>query len=136
MRAFVYAALCSCAFVFCLSTGPAQAGGYGYGVYGGYGGYRGSDVWYSSSCCYQKLVRHRRDVFYVRAGAYVPGYYLYPRRYGYGYGHFVVPYRRVRLSEFDYYSRYGGYGRVGCYWREAPIPVWLGWVWGVSTTCY
>ena len=132
MRAFVYAAFCAGAFALSLSAGPAQAGGYGY--YGGYGGYGGSDVWYSSSCCYQKLVRHRRDVFYVRAGAYIPGYYAYPRRYGYG--HFVAPYRRVRLSEFDYYSRYGNYGRAGCFWSEMPIQVWPGWIWGRRTTCY
>ena len=126
MRAFVYAVLCSCAFAFGMAAGPAQAGGYG--------GYGEGQVWYSGSCCYQKLVRHRRDVFYVRAGAYIPGYYVYPRRYGYG--QFIAPYRRVRLSEFDYYSRYGDYGRAGCFWREAPLRDWIGWVWGRRTTCY
>jgi hypothetical protein len=124
MRAFVYAALCWCALAFGLSAGPAQAGGYG--------GYREGQVWYSSSCCYRKLVRHQRDVFYVRAGAYIPGY-AYPYRRAYAY---AAPYRRVRLSEFDYYSRYGGYGRAGCFWQEVPVQVWPGWVWGVRTTCY
>jgi hypothetical protein len=94
------------------------------------GDYAGSSVWYSSSCCYQKVVRHRRDVFYVRAGAYG---YVDPYRRAYAY---EAPYRRVRFSEFDYYSRYGNFGRAGCFWQEEPVRVWPGWVWGVTTTCY
>lgn len=121
MRAIATAALCLCSLSLGLAGGPAQAGGYGEG-----------QVWYSSSCCYQKLVRHQRDVFYVRAGAYMPDY-VYPYRRAYGY---AAPYRRVRLSEFDYYSRSGDYGRAGCFWQEEPIRVWPGWVWGVRTTCY
>ena len=119
MRAIVYAVLCSCSLSPGLAGGPAQAGSYG-----------GSSVWYSSSCCYQKVVRHRRDVFYVRAGAYG---YDNPYRRAYAY---AAPSRRVRFSEFDYYSRYGDYGRAGCFWQEVPVRVWPGWVWGVRTTCY
>jgi len=117
MRAI--AVLCLCLSSLGLAGGPARAGGYG-----------GSSVWYSSSCCYRKIVRHQRDVFYLPAGAY--GYDdAYRRAYAY-----AAPYRRVRFTEFDYYSRYGNYGRAGCFWQEEPMRVWPGWVWGVSTTCY
>ena len=120
-------ALCSFAFALALPAASAQAGGYGYG------GYVGSHVRYSSSCCYQRVGRHRRDVFYLRAGAPLPGYVVaYPAPY------VVVPrYRRVRLSEFDYYSRYGYYGHIGCYWNGQPLPEWGGgWLWGRKITCY
>lgn len=140
MRAIACAALCSCLFALGLPATPVQAGGYGYGYgshgwHGGYGGYRARHVWYSSSCCYRKVVRHQRDVVYFRAGTNIPDYVVvYPRPPVYA--QYVAPYRRVRLSEFDYYSRYGDYGRAGCFWNEAPIRIWPGWVWGVRTTCY
>jgi len=121
MRAIAFAAFCLCSLS--LGLGPAQAGGYGGGA-----------VWYSSSCCYQKIVRHRRDVFYARAGSYIPDHAAYRYRRPYGY---AEPYRRVRFSEFDYYSRYGDYGRAGCFWQEEPLQDWRGgWVWGYRTTCY
>jgi hypothetical protein len=122
MRSIVVAALCSCALVFSLSAAPAWAGDYG-----------ATSVWYSSSCCYQKLVRHQRDVIYYRAGALQPYYAAYP----YPYVGYVEPHRVVRFSEFDYYSRFGDYGHAGCYWKKVPIRDWRGgWVWGVKTTCY
>jgi hypothetical protein len=134
MRGIALAALCSCLFALGMSAGPAQAGDYGYGA-SGYGAYGPGQVWYSSSCCYRRVVRHQRDVFYQRAGTYIPDAVLvYPRPRVYAY---MVPHRRVRFSEFDYYSRYGDYGRVGCYWKEVPVPdLRGGWVWGRKTTCY
>ena len=131
MRSALFAALCSCLSAFGLSAAPAQAGSYG-----GHGGYGANYVWYSASCCYQKVVRHQRDVFYVRAGQYIPDYVIeYPRPPVYA--QFVEPHRRVRFTEFDYYSRYGDYGRVGCYWHETPLRDWRGgWVWGRRTICY
>lgn len=138
MRAIACAALCSCLFTLALPAAPAQAGGYGYGVHGwhgGYGGYGARHVWYSSSCCYRKVVRHQRDVVYFRAGTDIPDYVVvYPQPPVYA--QYAAPYRRVRSSEFDYYSRWGDYGRVGCYWNETPIHDWVGWVWGVRTRCY
>ena len=129
MRA-IFAALCFCAFALALSAASAQAGGYGIGVRGP------SDVWYSSSCCYRRVVRHQRDVFYVRAGAFVPrAAVVYPRRPVYV--RVVEPHRRVRLTEFDIYWNDGEFGLTGCYWHEAPIHVAPGaWFWGRKTTCY
>jgi hypothetical protein len=93
MRTIAFAGFCACLFAFALPAAPAQAGGYGIGVHGpGY-------VWYSSSCCYRRVVRHRRDVFYVRAGAYLP------RTAGYsGYGEC----RRIPLAD----------GRGGWVWSR------------------
>jgi len=127
MRA-IFAALCLCALTLALPAAPAQAGGYGIGVHGpGY-------VWYSSSCCYRRVVRHQRDVFYVRAGAFAPdAVVVYPRRRVYA----EVPHRRVRFSKFDTFWNDGEFGLTGCYWREAPIHVAPGaWFWGRKTTCY
>ncbi len=127
MRA-IFAALCLCAFALTLPAAPAQAGGYGIGVHGpGY-------VWYSSSCCYRRVVRHQRDVFYVRAGAFAPdAVVVYPRARV----RTVVPHRRVRFSEFDTFWNDDEFGLTGCYWREAPIHVAPGaWFWGRKTTCY
>jgi hypothetical protein len=127
----ILAALCSCAFVVALSAAPAQAGGYGYGGYGP------SHVWYSSSCCYRRVVRHRRDVFYVRAGGPVAGgaVVVYPRPPRYAL--FAEPHQRVHFSAYDYYPSDGNYGLAGCYWREAPVQTVPGvWVWGRKVCCY
>ncbi len=129
MRAVAFTAFCAFLFALVMPAAPARAGGYGIGVHGpGY-------VWYSSSCCYRRVVRHQREVFYVRAGSYLPDnviVYARPRVHTY-----VEPHLRVRSSEFDIYLNDGGFGVAGCYWHEAPVPVRRGgWVWGRKTTCY
>jgi hypothetical protein len=117
-----FAVLCSCVLLaFGASLNPAAAGGYysnggyngGYNgrYYGGYnGGYNGryygggASVWYSSDCCYRKLVRHVRVVHYVPVEPYRRyGYYDRPYRYGYYGG----PYRN------GYYGRPYRYGYNG-----------------------
>ncbi len=124
VRAFVFALVSSGALALGLWAVPAHAGDYGIGAYGpGY-------VWTGDGCCRAAVVQPPPVVYY-RAGALQPGYC--PRVFG----QVVPPHRRVRLSEFDYYTRYPGYGHVGCYWRETPIHVWRGgWAWGRATTCY
>jgi hypothetical protein len=116
VRAFVFAILSSCALVLGLWVIPAHAGGYGYGI----GAYGPDYVWAGDGCCCRGYTGccHRRllqapAVVYYRAGALFPG--DCPRVIVR-----VVPrHGRVRFSEFDYHSRYGRYGHVGCYWKEA-----------------
>jgi len=69
MHRVAYLVLGACLFT-ALSTyvSPVNAGEYG-----------GRYVWYSSDCCYQKVVRHERDVRYVPAGRHVR-----PRVYDHG----------------------------------------------------
>jgi hypothetical protein len=64
----------------------AQAGDY----YGGssYAPRHYGQVWYSSSCCYRRVVRHERSVYYVPA--YGGGYYS-DRHYGYRGGYYGPP---------------------------------------------
>jgi hypothetical protein len=143
---------------------PAQAGDYyGDGYYrSGYhgGGYYGpryrSNVWYSSSCCYKKVVRHVRQVHYHRI--YREGYYDRPYRYGYydppyryRYGTYDRPYRHgyyerpYRPAYYDgprYYDNgYDAYNSASytdsCYRKRVPLGDGRGgWVWGLKTTCY
>ena len=131
MRAVAFAGSCACLLAFGLPAAPAQAGGYGVDVQGpGY-------VWYRSSCCYRRVVRHERRVFYVRPGAFPSDeVVVYPRRPRI-YREVVVPHRTVRFSEFDTYWNDGEFGVTGCYWNEAPVPIAPGaWAWGRRTTCY
>jgi hypothetical protein len=101
---------------------PAKAGDYYYGegyyphsYYGDY--YRphrhsNARVWYSSSCCYRKVVRHVRTVHYERVDdgyGWRGGYYEHPYRYGY-YEH---PYHHVYYGHPYYRYRYYGYHRYG-----------------------
>lgn len=109
---FALAVLCTCVLVALGAfVVPAQAGGYRYydnGYYPRYGG----NVWYSSSCCYEKIVRH--EVRYVRIDPYGGyGYYDPYRRYGY-YG----PYGRE-----GYYGPYrdDGYGLPVSYYTDAYV---------------
>src|SRR5262245_17081400 len=77
-----------------LTSGTVAAGEYFYGNgggYGGYGSYGGGNVWYSSSCCYRKVVKHVRRVAYVRS--FGDGYYA----------------PRYRSSYYDGGGYYGGY---------------------------
>ena len=116
MRRITWVVLCSCMLAaIALASSPARAGDYYYGdgYYGG--GYRSSgyyndgysyrprwhhrSVWYSSNCCYRKVVRHERSVRYVpegygyRSGYYDGGYY----RRSYRSGYYERPYRVQRL---------------------------------------
>lgn len=96
------AVLCTCVlFALGAFVGPAQAGG-GYRSYddGYYPRGHHGDVWYSSKCCYKKIVRHVRQVRYVRVDPY--------RRHGY-YG----PYRPWREGYYGQPSSY--YGRPASY---------------------
>jgi hypothetical protein len=133
-----FAVLYSCVLLALgLSMNPAAAGGYysngyygngyyrnGYNGNGYYGnGYYGghSSVWYSSKCCYRKIVRHVRVVNYVptepyrRYGyygnGYGNGYYDRPYRYGYN-GYYSRPYINGyygRPYRGGYYGRPYGY---------------------------
>jgi len=103
---------------------PAKAGEYG-----------GRHVWYSSSCCYQKVVRRQRDVRYLPAGADRPYgvYYARPRVHAYR----PERYRVVRFSEFDFYTTVADYAEARCHWQEVPLRAGRSfWVWGVKTDCY
>jgi hypothetical protein len=131
MRRTAFAALCLSLFALGTPAVPAHAGGYRIGGYGA------DHVWYSTSCCYRRVVWQERGVFYARAGSPLvgrvivvyPGPPLYVR--------FAEPHQRVHFSEFDAYWNDSDYGVAGCYWREAPIHAARGfWVWGRRTTCY
>jgi hypothetical protein len=120
MRRVAFVMLCSCVLAFGLLGGPAKAGGY-----------ETNYVWYSSSCCYQKVVRHQRSVRYVPTGGYAPNYvrYVRPRFYGLPTGR----YRHVQFSEFNY-SGVIAYAGHDCYWRK--VPLGDGWAWGLTKICY
>jgi hypothetical protein len=136
MRCVAFASFCFCVVApFAVSTMPAQAGGAYYGArhYAGgvYGSPNGDYVWYSSSCCYRKIVRHERSVRYERvyggggyygAGYYGGGYYDEPyyapsRYYGraYGYGYDRGPRRYVDYGRGYYSGSRGVCYRAGAY---------------------
>jgi hypothetical protein len=118
MRRVVFALFCFCVLAaFAIPSIPAQAGGYysGGGYYGsGYYGQPsyGDQVWYSSSCCYRKIVRHERSVRYEPVfggnGYYGSGYYGRPYPYYAPRHYYGRPYR------YGYYDlgprRYVNYG--------------------------
>lgn len=146
MRRIAFAVLCSCVLLSLgILSSPAKAGDY-YG--GGHYGHRHyGNVWYSSSCCYKKIVRHERSVRYVRIdeeGSYHRhGYYDQPYRSSY-YG------EPRRYEDYSYAPRrhyYGGYHSgyssgyasyaESCYRRKVRVADDRGgWVWGVKTNCY
>lgn len=134
------AVLCTCVLlIFGAYVESAHAGGYrdygdGYapryrgGGEGYYPRYNRGNVWYSSKCCYKKIVRHVREVRYVRTepyrrygyeGSYRPwregysgGYDRRPWRRGY-YGR-PVSYTDVYVGPARRYEGYPpGYGNVG-----------------------
>ena len=143
MPRIAYVILCSCLLVFTvLLAGPARAGDYRDGYYrDGYnsGRYyrsryhraRHPRVWYSSNCCYRKIVRHVRSVRYVRVRPrhrYYGRYYNRPR---YRVSYYDVPPRR--------YDGYDGYADRGyrCHRRRVrAIDAYGEQVWTVSTRCY
>lgn len=156
---FAFAVLCSCVLV-ALSV-PATAGDY-YG--NGYRHRHGGSVWYSSSCCYKKIVRHERSVRYVRVDEgrpyYRNGYHDRPYRNGYYHDrpyrssyYYGSPRRYVSDGYYDngnggYYNGNGRYYSSGydagydsyaqsCTWRKARIADGRGgWVWGGKRVCY
>jgi hypothetical protein len=169
MRRTVFAYLCSCVLVslalLAIPATQAKAGDYYYGGSGYYGDgyYRGSSyddgyyrrrhyddgyyrprhrsVWYSSNCCYRKVVRHERSVRYVptdygyRSSDYNDGYY----RRSYRSGYYERPYYRHRYYS-DYYERpyrsyryyNAGYSSYdSCYGGRVRVADGRGgWVWG------
>lgn len=165
MRRIAFAILCSCVLAALgFPTSAARAGGYyddGYYRHRYYDDgyyrhrYRGH-VWYSSKCCYKKIIRHERSVRYVRIDRWRHhGYYGRPWRYGYyerpyRYGYYDRPYRPAyyydapRYYNDSYWSPgYDAYNAVSaaytdsCYRRRVPIGDGRGgWVWGLKTNCY
>lgn len=180
-----FAAFCSCVLLSLAAVfAPAQAGDYydngyyrdGYqrhhdGYYRhrhhrygyrrsyeryGYDRPRARSVWYTSSCCYRRVVKH--TAYYERK--YRPhhaGYYGRPNRYGY----YDRPYYRDRYyggtyrygayrpAYYDSGRYYSGYRENGydayntvsygdtCASRRVPLADGRGgWVWGLKTNCY
>lgn len=137
---------------------PAKAGDYydnGYRT----SGYR--NVYYSSSCCYKKVVRHETTSRYVRVdedrsyyrGGYYDrpyrssSYYDRPRRYvddNYYAPRRYVGYDNGGYSGYSDYSNYSGYsGNPGysaygqsCYRQRVRVEDGRGgWVWSSTRVC-
>lgn len=148
------AILCLSVLVVLGVAAPANAGDYyDYGYRNsGYG-----NVYYSSSCCYKKVVRHatttryvrvdddrsyyrgsgyydrsyRSSSYYDRPRHYVDDSYYAPRRYvGYDNGGYSSGY-----SGYSSYTGYSAYGQ-SCYDRRVRVNDWRGgWVWGTKRVC-
>jgi hypothetical protein len=127
--AFLYACLLLCLAVL---ARPASAQDYYYGdgythhYYHPYydGGYyhphRHSQVWYSSSCCYRKVVRHVRTVHYERVDEGYPYYRDDEYRYGgyerpYHHYYYEHPYRYGTYEHPYHHAYYGHPYRYGYY---------------------
>jgi hypothetical protein len=138
MRRLASAFLSACLLLgLAVFARPAQAGDYYYGdgyshhYYHPYydGGYyhprRHARVWYTSSCCYRKVVRHVRTVHYERVDEGYPYYRHDDYRYGY-YGHpyhhayYEHPYRHVYYGHPYYRHRYYDYRRYDNDYRYRP----------------
>lgn len=153
MRRFVLAFVFACVLASLgFLAAPAKAGEY-YG--NGYYGHR-SNVHYTSSCCYRKVVRHVTTTRYVRVDpGYRTGYYDRPYRDGsyydrpYRSGYYDRPYRPAYVDAVQYDDGYGyglgvrrNYGGAyahaeDCTRRRVRIPDGRGgWVWGVKRVCY
>jgi hypothetical protein len=151
MRRIAFAFLCSCLLIpLGLVATPARAGDYysGGGYYGdGYYRTRHYDdyyrprrhyggTWYTSKCCYRRVVRH--SAYYertYRSSYYDDGYY----RRSYRSGYYERPYYRHRYYS-DYYERpYRSYRYYdtgystydNCYGGRVRVADGRGgWVWG------
>ncbi len=143
MRRIVFAVLSACVLVSLgLLTSPAKAGDYNED---GYYRHRHSDnVWYSSNCCYRKVVRHERSVRYERVDeerSYERhGYYDRSYRQSY-YSDTPRRYRDDSYAPRHYgYSGYSGYSGYASYAnscdRRRIADGRGGWVWGVRADCY
>lgn len=137
MRRIVFAVLSACVLVSLgVLASPAKAGDYDED---GYRRHRhSSNVSYSSSCCYRKVVRHERSVRYVRVDeerSYERhGYYDRPYRSSY----YDTP-RRYADDSYTprrYYAGYASYAD-SCDRRKVRVADGRGgWVWGVRADCY
>lgn len=167
MRRIAFVSLCSIVLASLgLLIGPAKAGDYNYGdgYYGhryddgGYYGHRSNDdgyyrrrhrghTWYTSNCCYRRVVRH--TAWYERTHRY--GYYgngYYRHRYYGDYGRPYYRYGNYRPYDHHYHGdyvyrpyRYYGYGSVGyaSYAGCERIPLADGrggWVWSRRAGCF
>lgn len=132
--------------------GTASAGEY----YRGYAGYSGGNVWYSSSCCYRKVVKHVRKVRYVRVddgyrdgyyaprhrssyyddGSYRSAVYSEPYRRPYDYGRPYRYYGGTNGYRVSYGGYYGGYADRCTVRRVRVSDGYGGWVWARSRVCY
>jgi hypothetical protein len=144
-------------------NGPAKAGEYdGYGD-GYYPRHHHRNVWYSSSCCYRKVVRHSAhyeriygDGYYRHRSDYSDPYYrssYYDRPYRSSYysdSYYSRPYRsyysdsyygRPRYSSYCYRDYgYNGYASYADNCHSYPRKIRIdddrgGWVWG-KRRCY
>lgn len=142
------AVLCLSVLAFLGVAVPAKAGDYYDNGYrsSGYG-----NVYYSSSCCYKKVVRHQttsryvrvdEDRSYYRGGGYYDqsyrssSYYDQPRRYVDD--NYYAPRRYVGYDNGGYsgYSGYSAYAQQGCYDRRVRVDDGRGgWVWGSTRVC-
>lgn len=140
MHRYSIAALCACLLVsFGILSTPAKAGEY---YNGGYYRHPGN-VWYSSNCCYRKVVRHERSVRYV-AVEHERSYYP-SSHYGYSSSYYARPYRHSyyadqprRYVDDGYYGSrsYDSYAS-NCYRRKVQVLDGRGgWVWGSRSSCY
>ena len=129
MRRFAFALACCGQLMSGGFAGPAAAG----------------EVWYSASCCYEKIVRHETRTYYA------PVYRGYARRYAI---HPYDPYYDDRPNDrlfrdvwdadnprrFYRRYRYDGYRRYSselCYWRRTrTADTYTGRVWGRERVCY
>ena len=105
---------------------PAKAGDY-YGNGDGYYRRHSGDVWYSSNCCYRKVVRHSAhyertygDDYYGRRSyysepSYRSTYYDRPYRSSYSDSYYSRPYRSSYYSD-GYRSSYYGNGYRSSYY--------------------
>lgn len=119
MKRHVIASMCGGLLIALgAATGPASAGEY--------------QVWYSSSCCYQKIVRHETRTRYVPV--YDGHYQVYP---------YYRPYRHLYADLWDVddtrrfhrryrYDGYAHYSKDLCYWRRTRG----GAGWGRERVCY
>jgi hypothetical protein len=143
MPRIVYVILYSCLIVFAgLLVRPAHAGSHDDGYYRDvtYRPHHVSRVWYSSNCCYRKIVRHVRQVRYVK----VPpppkkkARLRLHRQYR-EYGDYDRP--RYRVSHYDLPPRYvddGGYvvRRDRCHHRRVRVLSGDGgWMWALRARC-
>lgn len=98
--AFTVAIVFACAFVpFGMLVDPANAGEYYDGGY-----YRRHDTdndWYSSHCCYRKIVHHERSVHYER----VENEARYYRHSYYDRPYYERPYYERSYFDRSYYER-------------------------------
>lgn len=159
MRRVVSALLSACVLVsLAILTSPAKAGDYyDDGYYRPRHSYN-YNTYYSTDCCYKKIVRHERSVHYRRLNdesyydrpyrhsyyappSYRPSYYDRPYRSSYtydsprryGYDSYVS---RGYVSSYSNYPTYSSYAD-SCYQRSVPIADDRGgWVWGTKTRCY